>query len=873
MTTSADPIAPSSLSARQWAPILAVLIVGVATSIGSLIFGRHLEARTLGLAFHEDAEERAVILANDISGMLATVTSLRAYYMASEEVTRDEFRLFAHAFLSTHAAIQALEWIPRIPDSQRALHEMDAQRDGLLDYQITERESRGTLVRAKQRGEYFPVRFAEPPEGNSAVVGFDLGSDSTRRRALHRSRDTGKMVSTSRITLVQGTGKQHGFLAFLPVYASLSSLDTILDRRKHLVGFVLGVFRIGEVMARSLDSLDPAGIDIGLYDLDAPEGEKLLHVYRSHQTTPGGRAQVSEDTDGDTALQYTRTFDVAGRRWEVRCSADPALFSEGRTWIPWEFLLSGLAITFLMTANMLSAARQNMSVSRAYVKLAEEAGQRAESDRAVERTATELTQLIDTANAPIFGVDVDGNINEWNQMTARITGYTREDTEGQNLVETYITDEYKSSVTQVLDNALAGEEMDNYEVPLFTRDGERVMVLLNATTRRDADGHIVGVVGVGQDITELSDHRDNLKGLVDDRTSELNAALADTESARDKIGGILKSIADGLIVTDAYNRIVLMNPVAEDLLGVRLSEVIDRAIEYAIDEPILREKVRETLDRKATGSQFDFELMGDDMAHTRVIRARASLIHDREGKESGTVTTMHDVTHESEVDRMKTEFISTAAHELRTPLTSIQGFSEILLLREDLEPRERERFLTYINRQSVGLAGIINDLLDISRIESGRGFTLSKVPCKAGDAVRQVVPFFQEQYKSHKFEVSLPDESVELHVDKDKMEQVLKNLLSNAAKYSPDGGEIRVTGEMAKDCFQISVEDQGLGMTPEQVERMFDKFYRADSSNTAIEGTGLGTTIVKHVVEAHGGKVWVESELGKGTIVRFTIPA
>ena len=119
----------------------------------------------------------------------------------------------------------------------------------------------------------------------------------------------------------------------------------------------------------------------------------------------------------------------------------------------------------------------------------------------------------------------------------------------------------------------------------------------------------------------------------------------------------------------------------------------------------------------------------------------------------------------------------------------------------------------------------------------------------------------------------MPEEPVELSVDKDKMGQVLKNILSNAVKYFPDGGLIKITGEMEDDRFQVTVEDQGKGMTPEQVERVFEKFYRVDASNTAVEGTGLGMTIIKYLVEAHGGEVFVESEYGKGTIVRFTIPS
>jgi signal transduction histidine kinase len=229
------------------------------------------------------------------------------------------------------------------------------------------------------------------------------------------------------------------------------------------------------------------------------------------------------------------------------------------------------------------------------------------------------------------------------------------------------------------------------------------------------------------------------------------------------------------------------------------------------------------------------------------------------------------VTHEREVDRMKTEFISTAAHELRTPLTSIQGFSEIMLTRDDISELEKKRFLSYINKQAISLAMIVSDLLDIARIESERSFSLNKTPCNIGDILNQVVPYFQEHTQKHHFEMVFPEKPVELYMDKQKMEQVFKNLISNAVKYSPDGGLIRVAGRVSADYFEVSVADQGIGMTPEQVEKMFDKFYRADASNTAIEGTGLGMTIVKHIVEGHGGKIWVASELGKGTTVKFTI--
>lgn len=227
-------------------------------------------------------------------------------------------------------------------------------------------------------------------------------------------------------------------------------------------------------------------------------------------------------------------------------------------------------------------------------------------------------------------------------------------------------------------------------------------------------------------------------------------------------------------------------------------------------------------------------------------------------------------------EELKTEFLSTAAHELRTPLTSIQGFSEILLTRDQLSDTHRKKYLGYINKQAKGLGQIINDLLDISRIESGRNFVLEKAEVSMNKFLDHLLEAFRQQShlrsECHQFTLELPGKSPVLSIDAEKMSSVMKNLVSNAVKYSPDGGTIEVAGVVSGAVYQVSISDQGLGMTPEQVERIFEKFYRVDASNTSTEGTGLGMTIAKNIVEAHGGNIWVESELGQGTTVRFFIP-
>lgn len=356
------------------------------------------------------------------------------------------------------------------------------------------------------------------------------------------------------------------------------------------------------------------------------------------------------------------------------------------------------------------------------------------------------------------------------------------------------------------------------------------------------------------------------------RTEELSAALTETERARDRIDGILRSVGDGIIVTDLENRVLLMNPAAEGWLSFRPGSLLSDCREICILEKTLRDKIDETLARGRADYEFDFEPAPSPDGRPRIMRGRTSLMRDRRGVLVGVVTSFNDVTVEREVDRMKTEFLSTAAHELRTPLTSVQGFSEILLSGRTLDPDEKRKFLTYINRQAVKLGRLINDLLDLSRIEAGKGFAVKFEEGVVEDVIRRTAEEYADVSEKHVIRVDLPEAGTALRMDRDKMEQVFQNLLSNAVKFSPDGGVVEIRGRRIGDQYQVRVQDRGIGMTPVQIEKIFDKFYRANGADSALEGTGLGMAIVKHIIEAHGGDVRVESQPGAGTAVWIALP-
>ena len=257
-------------------------------------------------------------------------------------------------------------------------------------------------------------------------------------------------------------------------------------------------------------------------------------------------------------------------------------------------------------------------------------------------------------------------------------------------------------------------------------------------------------------------------------------------------------------------------------------------------------------------------------------RPRPAVIHlgSARTNDGGWVFYLRDVTRETEVDRMKSEFLATAAHELRTPMVSVHGFTELLLNRPVPEGQRRDMLET-IHRQSKLLINMVNEMLDLARIEARQGKDLKREPCRLGVLVEQAAAPFSQPGGAERLRLRLAHADTLLHVDAEKTLRAFTNVLSNAFKYTPDGGVVTVDtldGTLQDaPAVGLRVTDRGIGMTPTQKARVFERFYRADPSGN-IPGTGLGMSLVKEIVELHGGRVEVESETGRGTTVTLWLP-
>ncbi len=390
--------------------------------------------------------------------------------------------------------------------------------------------------------------------------------------------------------------------------------------------------------------------------------------------------------------------------------------------------------------------------------------------------------------------------------------------------------------------------------------------IVTAKPFRDVDGKLIGMVESFQDIT-LRKQAEQAMRESEERFRQI------FESNPDPV--IFTRLADGAIID--------VNKAFETATGISRLEAFNHNLgELGVwMEKDFRAEFREQLQRHGEVNNYETTFrVRDAQSKTGLVSACILSVNN----ESCILLVIRDITTEKaaeraliEMDRMKNEFISTAAHELNTPLSAMMGYTEFLRNPEDFggfTEEQKQDFINEVYDRGEALSRIIVDLLDISRIESGSPISLDLQETDFMEVLTKKAKFFLARDSGHTLRLDLPDKPVKsvLLIDRHRINQALDNLLSNAVKYSPENKEVVLTGRAKRDGWEVRVEDQGVGMSAEQLNRIFDKFYRADTANTAIAGLGLGMSIVKQIIEAHGGSIRIESIEEKGTTAIFTLP-
>jgi two-component system, OmpR family, phosphate regulon sensor histidine kinase PhoR len=383
-----------------------------------------------------------------------------------------------------------------------------------------------------------------------------------------------------------------------------------------------------------------------------------------------------------------------------------------------------------------------------------------------------------------------------------------------------------------------------------------------------APDQLIAVVNRGLEKRRLSLQA---KRLMEERDQKL-LEVAHEES---KLRTIVNSMADGIVVINLEQQVVLWNPAAAKMLNLNEQLEVGRELDEAIPHKDLVDVIKKAFTPDTLGFTTISEEVEVETPERRTLMVNVSVIGDKEGQELGVVSTMRDITSLKEIDQIKSQFVSMVTHELRAPLAAVEGYLHAYLTgAAGSDPQFNRQMLERAKQRCHSLLDLVNDLLTFSRLESRR-VVRKKGLLDVRDILTGTVELLKNQgeAKEIQFEMNIPASLPQIEADRSEMDQLFTNLISNAIKYNKKRGKVVVSARPNRNYLEIKVADSGVGIGEEHLPKVFDEFYRVTGPETRyVTGTGLGLSIVKRIIESHFGRIDVQSKLNEGTTFTVKLP-
>ncbi|OCA81189.1 cell wall metabolism sensor histidine kinase WalK [Pradoshia sp. D12] len=350
-------------------------------------------------------------------------------------------------------------------------------------------------------------------------------------------------------------------------------------------------------------------------------------------------------------------------------------------------------------------------------------------------------------------------------------------------------------------------------------------------------------------------------------TKKLQDAQATTDAEKRKLSSVLTNMTDGVLTTDRRGRVILINDTALSMLKVSRETSLSKPITEVLG-------LEDTFTFDQLLSEKDSIILNySNEKKLLYLRANFSVIQRETGFINGLIVVLHDITEQEKIDEERREFVANVSHELRTPLTTMRSYLEALADGAMEDKELAPRFLNIAQTETERMIRLVNDLLQLSKLDN-TDYKLSTTWVDFGRYFHRIIDRFEmSKSRNVTFKRLIPSEPIGVEIDEDKITQVLDNIISNALKYSPEGGQVTFKLQVIGQFVEISIRDEGMGIPKENVAKIFERFYRVDKARSRkMGGTGLGLAIAKEMIEAHKGHIWASSEEGKGTTIFFTLP-
>ncbi|MFC1875614.1 PAS domain S-box protein, partial [Chloroflexota bacterium] len=526
---------------------------------------------------------------------------------------------------------------------------------------------------------------------------------------------------------------------------------------------------------------------------------------------------------------------------------------------------------FVYKDNLIKGAFENFNFQTSHrnmVSIFRDITERKKMEEALKRSEENYRMLFEEANDAIIIADTKTEvILDANEQAERLLGLSRKEIIGMNQSQIHPSDK-RDYYKQHFRKHVEAEHIIDYDAEVIRKDGTVVPVSLSAGTIQIGGKKLIQ--GIFRDMTELK---------------QAQGAIQESES---NLKSILSSIDDLVFVFDREGKFTKFHPEATNNLYKDPVEFISKKEQEVIPAHINRlftKSFKKNMEGEVADSDYSLDINGE----TRWFQAKMSPIL-LNNKFTGSVAVVRDITERKKIlddiikaeartkalqesERMKTELLSMVSHELRTPLASIMGFASTLL-QPDVKWNEDEKrdFIHEIDAGVDRLSHLVNDLLDMSSIESGK-LCLNKTRCSISKILEEVKPMLAKTAEQHELKVKIASKLPSVAIDRERIIQVLSNLVDNAAKFSPRGSQITIEAKKSRGKVVISVTDQGIGITALEQGKIFDRFYQAKKITSGMKsGTGLGLAIFKSIIEASGGRIWLDSQEDIGSTFYFSLP-
>ncbi|MFT4039387.1 MAG: PAS domain S-box protein [Thermomicrobiales bacterium] len=473
-----------------------------------------------------------------------------------------------------------------------------------------------------------------------------------------------------------------------------------------------------------------------------------------------------------------------------------------------------------------------------------------------------LAAIVESSDDAIIGKTLDGVITSWNPAAERLYGYTAAEAIGRP-ISLIIPLDRPEELPSIMGRLRRGEPIDHFETVRVRKDGERLDISVSISPIRDEAGAIIGAASIGRDITGQRHSERERQELA--RQADLE--MAARHESEERFRAVWTVTAEAIAISDPEGIVLDANPAYCALYGRSADEVVGQS--FSVIFPVeLRDaaeaQYRAIFAAAGAPSVFEARIHLPDGSE-RVVESRANFL-EREGKRLAMVSTIHDITERKRLDEAQQDFVAMASHDLASPLTVLRARAQLLQRRQTYD----EASVAAILEQTGRMGRLISDLRDLAQAEGG-GLAVQRQPVDLVALGQEAVERASTLTTTHRVTLTNPESTVLVAGDRDRLAQVLDNLLGNAIKYSPDGGDIRVYVAACGATATLRVTDEGPGIPAETLPRLFDRFFRGTRAS-GDPGLGLGLYITRMVVEAHGGHVRAESEPGEGSTFTVELP-